>query len=109
MLGLEVSVLVQKHIFIAVYVENLLIDGLLIIKLCILKLHLEKQFDIINLKTCHCYFGILIYRIKILYNLSFNQHGYMKIFLHEFNIWEYKNSVISMDTSLLKSNKKYFQ
>lgn len=98
-LSADHAVFVRGTLYIAVYVDDLLLAGPSMSEIPIIKAKLSARFDMIDIGSCTYYLGISIRRERPMRTLCLSQHGYIERILVEFGMWECKPVATPMDSS----------
>ena len=98
----------KGYIYLAVYIDNLLIVGPDKSEIQKIKDALSKRFQMTDLGPCTYYLGMSVRRDRLTYSLRLYQKGYIKKVLREFNMWEYKLVITPIDTNKLEPSKESF-
>lgn len=104
----NLAIVAQGNIFIAVYVNDMLIVRLSITKIEAIKQALGTWFNISNLKQCHVYLEMSIHQNKSQWTLFLSQRGIIKQTLHDFGIGDAKPVITPIDTNKLKLPKEKY-
>lgn len=95
----DLAVFVWGTLYIAIYVDDLLLAGFSMSEISIIKAKLSARFDMINIGSCTYYLGIPIWHERPMRTLYLSQHEYIERILREFGMWECKPVATPMDSS----------
>jgi Reverse transcriptase (RNA-dependent DNA polymerase) len=101
-------VFTKGYIYLAVYIDNLLIVGPDKGKIQKIKDALSKRFQMTDLGPYTYYLGISVRRDRLTRSLWLYQKGYIKKVLREFSMWECKLVITPIDTNKLEPSKEGF-
>jgi len=104
----NLGVFAKGHIYLAVYVDNLLIVGPNKSEIQKIKDALSKRFQITDLGPYTYYLGMLVRRDQPAHSLRLHQKRYIEKVLREFNMWECKPVITPIDTNKLEPSKEGF-
>ena len=107
-LSADLGVFTNGLIFIAVYVDDLLIFGSSKGEIQKLKGALSKRFHMTDLGPCSYYLGMTIQRDRRKREIRLSQKGYIEKILRDFDMWDSNPVLTPMDTSkLVKAEEDY--
>jgi len=99
-LSSDLGIFSRGHVYVAVYVDDLLIAGPDKKEIQDIKAVLNKRFEMTDLGPCTYYLGMSVKRDRRNRTLRLSQHGYIEKVLREFGMWENTNAVATpMNTS----------
>ena len=107
-LSSDLGVFAKGHIYLAVYVDDLLIVGPKKSEIQKIKDALSERFQMTDLGPCTYYLGMSVRRDRPTRSLRLHQKGYIEKVLREFNMWECKPVITPMDTNKLEPPKEGF-
>lgn len=90
----------NRTIFVAVYVDDILIFGKDIQQIKNVKNHLHHRFQMSDMGQAHLYLGMQISRDRRARNINVNQQNYIKVILERFNMIECNSVSTPMETGL---------
>lgn len=102
-LSADLSVFCHKNIYIAVYVDDMLIVGPSLAEIQDIKGKLHRRFQMSDLGPCHYYLGMSVRRDRQQRILSLSQHGYIEKVLRDFGMDNAKPAVTPMETSKMEA------
>lgn len=96
----DLEIFINEHIFIAVYVDDLLIVRFDKMKIQSIKNTLSKWFHMTDLRLCCYYLDMKIIRDYLNCTLCLSQCNYIEKILHEFEMQKFKAQTISMNLKI---------
>ena len=96
----DLSVYCRGHVFVAIFVDDLLIFGPSMDEINKLKKKLNKRFQMSDLGPAAYYLGMEITRDRPNRTIYLNQTGYLEKILKDFGLWDVKPVTTPMDTSV---------
>jgi len=104
----DLGVFAKGYIYLAVYVDDLLIVGPDKSEIQKIKDALSERFQMTDLGPCTYYLGMSVRRDRPTRSLWLHQKGYIEKVLREFNMWECKPVVTPIDTNKLEPSEEGF-
>ena len=105
----DCGVFVRGHVYIAIYVDDLLIAGPEKTQIVEQKAALSKAFEMTDLGECHFYLGMEVKRDRRNRIIRLSQKAYVQKILRDFGFTESKPVLTPMDTSRLQPAQKGFR
>jgi len=105
----DLGIFSKGHVYIAVYVDDLLIAGPSKTQIKEIKDALNKHFEMTDLGPCSYYLGMSITRDRQNRIIWLSQHGYIEKLLKDFGMWECNPTATPMDTSKLEPMPEGYQ
>jgi hypothetical protein len=102
----DLGIFVKGSVYIAIYVDDLLIAGPDLEELKGLKAALSKRFEMTDLGECRYYLGMEIIRDRRNRTIRLSQRGYISKILDDFGFGEMKPVSTPMDTSKIEPAPK---
>jgi hypothetical protein len=99
-LASDLGIFSKGHVYIAVYVDDLLIAGPSKADIQKIKDALSQRFEMTDLGACTYYLGMSVTRDRRNRVLRLNQRGYIEKVLRDFSMWECNPTLTPMDAKL---------